>query len=122
MSLSSLSSLSPSSDCICNSDDLLANIVGYAAGILIAISFICQIIWMLKNHSFKDVTHIFLLIQLVVAILYLVYGIIKNLPPIYVMEIIINYLDEEEFEIVKLNTYSFIFENMNDYKKKGNYA
>lgn len=34
------------------------------------------------------------------------------------MEIIINYLDEEEFEIVKLNTYSFIFENMNDYKKK----
>jgi len=47
---------------------------------------------MLKNNSFRDMSHIFLVLQLLVAILFVVYGILDSLLPLLITETIIGFL------------------------------
>lgn len=53
------------------------DIIGIIAGILIIISFIPQLITIIKNKSAKDVSVPMYLILLIAQILWMVYGILK---------------------------------------------
>lgn len=54
------------------------DIIGVIAGLLIIISFIPQLVTIIKNKSAKDISVLMYIILLVAQILWMVYGILKN--------------------------------------------
>ena len=66
---------------------MISNICGYVAGFLYVICYIPQIYSIYKNES-MHLSCYFMLIQLMAAILMSVYGVLENLQPIYLLNII----------------------------------
>jgi MtN3 and saliva related transmembrane protein len=54
------------------------DIIGIIAGLLIIISFIPQLITIIKNRSSRDISIIMYFLLLVAQILWMVYGILKS--------------------------------------------
>lgn len=68
---------------------LVGEIIGYIGGFFIFASFLVQIIKMLRLKSFKELSYIFVIIQALVCILFIVYGVLDDLKPIYISNIAI---------------------------------
>lgn len=73
--------------CDGNSDIMISNICGYIAGFLYVICYIPQIYSIYKSES-MHLSCYFMLLQLIAACLMSVYGILENLQPIYLLNII----------------------------------
>jgi MtN3 and saliva related transmembrane protein len=61
------------------------DIIGYAAGLCVMISFVPQLIKMHRSSSAQDLSWLMLIMTLASAILYEVYAAILNLIPVVVM-------------------------------------
>lgn len=62
-------------------DIIIVNTIGFAAGFLMAITMIPQIIKSLKTKSVEDISLLMLIIYVASAFLWVIYGIlIKSLP------------------------------------------
>ena len=67
----------------------IANALAYLAGSLIVLSFGVQIIKMIKIGSFKQLSYIFLALQMLVCILWAMYGLFNELFPVVIMNAMI---------------------------------
>ncbi len=65
---------------------MISKICGYVAGFLYVICYIPQIYSIYKNESIY-LSSYFIVLQLMAASLMSVYGILENLPPIYLLNI-----------------------------------
>ncbi len=62
-------------------NELFVNLIGFTAGTLMAITMIPQIIQSLKTKSVEDISLLMLLLYVIAAFLWMIYGIlIKSLP------------------------------------------
>lgn len=62
-------------------NEVIVNIIGFTAGFLMAITMIPQIIKSLKTKSVEDISLLMIIIYIVSAFLWMIYGIlIKSLP------------------------------------------
>ncbi len=60
---------------------LIVNIIGFTAGFLMAVTMVPQIIKSLKTKSVEDISLLMLIIYVISALLWMIYGIlIKSLP------------------------------------------
>jgi len=66
---------------------MISKICGYVAGFLYVICYIPQIYSIYKNES-MHISSYFIVLQLMAASLMSVYGILENLQPIYLLNII----------------------------------
>jgi MtN3 and saliva related transmembrane protein len=57
---------------------IIADIIGIIAGLLIILSFIPQLVTIVRNKSAKDISVLMYIVLLLAQILWLVYGILKN--------------------------------------------
>lgn len=56
----------------------IVDIIGIIAGLLIILSFIPQLVIIIRNKSAKDISVLMYIVLLVAQILWLVYGVLKN--------------------------------------------
>lgn len=62
-------------------NEIFINIIGFTAGFLMAITMIPQIIKSLKTKSVEDISLLMLILYIIAAFLWMIYGIlIKSLP------------------------------------------
>ncbi len=67
------------------SPTLIVDIIGYAAGLCVMISFVPQLIKMQQSRSAQDLSWLMLVMTLVSAILYEIYAAFLDLMPVVVM-------------------------------------
>jgi MtN3 and saliva related transmembrane protein len=65
-------------------DLILIDVFGYSSGVFVGITLLPQVIKVLKTKSTKDLSHIFLALSLIAAVLKLIYGVLINQLPIVV--------------------------------------
>ncbi len=64
-------------------------ILGYGAGLLVVLSFLFQTVKMIRLKSFEQLSYIFALLQLLVNLMWVVYGIHEATPPLYIASSIV---------------------------------
>ena len=69
--------------------EIIANVLGYLGAILISIILIPQIIHMIRKKSGKDISYIFLSLNLLSGIIWLFYGIILLEYPLLISNTVI---------------------------------
>lgn len=67
-------------------DNVFANITGFTAGILIAVSLIPQLIKSYKTRSVRDISLLMLIIIMLGTALWVIYGILIKSTPIILMD------------------------------------
>jgi MtN3 and saliva related transmembrane protein len=65
-------------------ENQIAEIVGYAAGILRMVSFVPQLVKTLKTRKADDLSVPTLLMMVVTTSLFIIYGVMKDLTPVVV--------------------------------------
>jgi len=65
-------------------NSIYVDILGYVGGCVLSIQTIPQIIKSIKENSSKDLSYIFLCINIFGLMLMTTYGILKNAPPLYI--------------------------------------
>jgi len=62
-------------------NEIIINIIGFVAGVLMAITMVPQIIQSLKTKSVKDISFLMMALYVTASFLWMIYGIlIKSLP------------------------------------------
>ena len=67
--------------------------IGYAAGILVTSLMLPQIYLALKTKKTEDLSLLSLIILIMVAVLYTIYGHLINSYPLFIMDLIASFLD-----------------------------
>lgn len=67
-------------------NNLFVNIIGFTAGILIAVSLIPQLIKSYKTRSVRDISLLMLIIIMLGTALWMIYGILIKSTPIILMD------------------------------------
>ncbi len=67
-------------------NEIIVNIIGFTAGFLMAITMLPQIIKSLRTKSVKDISLSMLIICVIGAILWMIYGILIKSLPIVIMD------------------------------------
>lgn len=71
---------------------MIEDIIGYAAGMLIAISFIPQVIQSYKTRSVKDLSLWMIIATLIGSVFWLIYGVLISAMPIIIMNSIFSFI------------------------------
>lgn len=65
-------------------NSLYVDVLGYVGGCVLSIQTIPQIIKSIKSNSSKDLSYLFLCINIFGLMLMTMYGILKHAPPLYI--------------------------------------